>query len=619
MMQYDTIVVGGGHAGCEAALVSARRGARTLMIAISLAGIAQLPCNCSLGGPAKAQLTREIAALGGAMPRAADATMTHVRMLNTSKGPAVQAIRAQLDKKLYPLRMREMLAAEPLLTVLEGEVTALQTAEGAVTGVELADGTLAHAPTVILATGTFLNGITFIGDKTTAAGRFAEAPARFLSANLLAHGLRLGRLKTGTTPRLAHDSIDYSQCEEQPSASEKLRFQFGWQQPLDPEQAALPCYITHTDTRSHKIIRDNLQRSALYGGLISGRGPRYCPSIEDKVVRFAERERHQVFLEREGWDSPLVYPMGISTSMPLDVQQAFVAAIPGLHQARIVRPGYAVEYDFLPPEQLSLSLAVKSLRGLFAAGQINGSSGYEEAAAQGLIAGINAGQFLRGEEALVLTREQAYIGVLIDDLVSKGTSEPYRMLSSRAEHRLTLRQDNADLRLSDIGYRLGLLSEAHYQAFQQKRQSIEVEVQRLATTAPGCLGAKAAGVHNLYEWLRRPESRYADLQLVDPQAQLLPLEVTEQVTTIVKYQGYVARQQRRLAANSRLEERLIPEGFDYQQLRGLSREAVEHLTRVQPQSLGQAARIPGVTPADIALLHILLSARDRRLAVSRET
>ncbi len=614
---WDVIVVGGGHAGCEAARAAAGRGARTLLLALRLDRMAHLPCNCSIGGPAKAQLVREIAALGGAMPRVADATMTHVRMLNTSKGPAVQAIRAQVDKALYPARMQALLTATPNLTLLEGEAAALPTTDGRITGVTLADGTYLPARAVILATGTFLAACTFVGSDTRPAGRHGEPPAAHLSAGLRALDLRLGRLKTGTTPRLAYDSIDFTRCEAQP-AEGPLHFQFAWQRPLSPAHPLIPCHITHTTETTHAIIRDNLHRSALYGGLISGRGPRYCPSIEDKVVRFAERERHQIFLEREGWDADLVYPMGISTSLPADVQAEFVHSIPGLEHAEIVRPGYAVEYDYLPPDQLWASLETKAVRGLFCAGQLNGTSGYEEAAAQGLLAGLNAVQYLRDEAPVLLARDEAYLGVLVDDLVTKGTEEPYRMLTSRAEHRLVLRQDNADLRLADLGMRLGLLPPADYFYFCAKRNAIDAELARLDALPPGDAGVDGAGLASTLEWLRRPESGYDTLRTVDRTAAHLPADVAEQVETAVKYEGYIRRQLRQIAAQRRLETRRLPEALDYRTVHGLSREAIEHLNRVQPRSIGQASRVAGVTPADISLLLVWLAAQERR-GVSRET
>jgi len=618
MQCWDVIVVGGGHAGCEAALAAARRGARTLLVVIRRARVAHLPCNCSIGGPAKANLVREIAALGGEMPRVADAAATHVRLLNTSKGPAVQAIRAQMDKERYPALMQDVLAAQPNLDLLEGEVTALLVAEGRVTGIRLADGQSIAARAVILATGTFLNAMTFVGAETTPAGRYGEPPATHLSASLAAHGLRLGRLKTGTTPRLDRNTIDFTRCELQPSTTEPLSFQFAWQYPCTPEHPLLPCHITFTVPETHAIIRANLHRSALYGGLITGRGPRYCPSIEDKVVRFAERERHQVFLEQEGWDSTLIYPMGISTSLPADVQEAFVHSIPGLEEAVIVRPGYAVEYDFVLPDQLWASLETKAIHGLFCAGQINGTSGYEEAAAQGLLAGINAGQYLAGEPPVVLGRDAAYIGVLIDDLVTKGTEEPYRMLTSRAEHRLLLRQDNADLRLTALGKRLGLIPAEAYARFCEKQTAIASELERLANRTPGEAGVDGAGLSSALEWLRRPESSYARLRETDPAA-LVPADIAFQVETAVKYEGYIRRQERQVANQRRLEARHLPPVIDYRTIRGLSREAVDHLTRVQPHSLGQAARIAGVTPADISLLLVWLSAHERQTLVSRET
>lgn len=619
MSVWDVIIVGGGHAGCEAAYAAARRGASTLLLAIRLPRVAHLPCNCSIGGPAKAQLVREIAVFGGLMPRIADATSTHRRMLNTSKGPAVQAIRAQVDKDRYPARMQESLAACANLSLREGEVAELLVADGRVHGVRLADGTLLRSEVVILTTGTFLNGMTFIGADTTPAGRYGEPPATQLSASLRAHGFTLGRLKTGTTPRLAADSINYAACQVQESAEEALHFQFDWQTPLEPERALIPCHITHTAEVTHAIIRANLTRSALYGGLITGRGPRYCPSIEDKVVRFADRERHQVFLEREGWESDIIYPMGISTSLPREVQEQFVRSIPGLEQAVILRPGYAVEYDFMPPDQLWASLQTKKVAGLFCAGQINGTSGYEEAAAQGLVAGINAVQYLSGDAPVIFRRDQSFIGVLIDDLVTKGTAEPYRMLTSRAEHRLLLRQDNADLRLADLAASLRLLSPEMYTRFCTKRLAIDTELQRLATTPPGAYPIDAAGITSVADWLRRPKSSYEQLRGIEPIASAVPPEVAYQVETIIKYEGYIKRQERQVASLRRLDNRVMPIAVDYAGIRGLSREGIDHLTRVQPLSLGQAARISGVTPADISLLLVWLSAHERRMNVSRET
>jgi tRNA uridine 5-carboxymethylaminomethyl modification enzyme len=592
-------------------MAAARRGARTLLLALRRDRIAHLPCNCSIGGPAKAHLVREIAALGGVMPRVADAAMTHVRLLNTSKGPAVQAIRAQEDKALYPETMQALLAATPGLEVWEGEAAALLTADGAVTGVELTDGRACPARAVILATGTFLDARTFVGSHTVAAGRHGEPPAAHLSASLRALGLRLGRLKTGTTPRLAADSIAYDRCELQPAEDASLAFEFAWQEPMLPSRPLLPCHITATTAETHAIIRANLEKSALYGGLISGRGPRYCPSIEDKVVRFAARERHQVFLEREGWESPLIYPMGISTSLPADVQEAFVHSIPGLERAVIVRPGYAVEYDFVPPDQLWPSLETKAVRGLFCAGQINGTSGYEEAAGQGLLAGINAVQYLGGDAPVVLDRDQAYLGVLVDDLVTRGTEEPYRMLTSRAEHRLLLRQDNADLRLTDLGARLGLVPAADYARFCAKRDAIAAELARLATTPPGQSGVDGAGLASTADWLRRPESSYQILRGTDLVAADVTDEVAFQVETALKYEGYIHRQERQVAQQRRLEAHPLPADLDYRAVRGLSREAVDHLSRVQPRTVGQAARIPGVAPADISLLLVWLAAKRR--------
>ena len=469
----------------------------------------------------------------------------------------MQAIRAQMDKDLYPVKMQELLRAQPNLELLEGEVADLDVQETRVTGVRLADGRQLPARAIILATGTFLQGRTFIGSITADAGRFGEPPATHLSRSLRALGLRLARLKTGTTPRLERRSIDFSRCTVQPSSETPLTFAFSWQHPSLPARALLPCHLTATTAATHAIIRANLGRSALYGGLITGRGPRYCPSIEDKVVRFAERERHQVFLEREGWDSEVIYPMGISTSLPAEVQECFVRSIPGLEQACILRPGYAVEYDCVLPDQLWPSLETKAIRGLFCAGQINGTSGYEEAASQGLLAGINAVQYLAGDAPVVLGREEAYIGVLIDDLVTKGTEEPYRMLTSRAEHRLLLRQDNADLRLADIGARLGLLPADAYARFCAKRAAIDDELARLAHTTPGAAGIDGAGLASTLEWLRRPEASYARLRAVDAAAAVVPDDIAIPVEIMVKYEGYIRRQQRQVANQCRLETRQL--------------------------------------------------------------
>jgi tRNA uridine 5-carboxymethylaminomethyl modification enzyme len=611
MLFYDLVIVGGGHAGCEAALAGVRRGVSVALIALRVDTIAQLPCNCSIGGPAKAHLVREVAALGGAMPRVADITVTHSRMLNTSKGPAVQAIRAQVDKELYPLVMQQMLR-DNNVEIIEAEVSDIMVADSVVTGVRLSDGREITSEAVVLATGTFLKGRTFTGSVTAEAGRYGEPPASFLSASLINAGVKLGRFKTGTTPRIDVNTINFENCELQNSSETPLPYEFYWQNPAWPERKLLPCHITYTTENTHEILRANLERSALFGGLISGRGPRYCPSIEDKVVRFPERNRHQVFLEREGWESNLVYPMGISTSMPADVQIEFVHSIPGLENAEIVRPGYAVEYDYIPPDGLWPNLESRIVKGLFCAGQVNGTSGYEEAAAQGLIAGINAVQYIRGEVPVVLQRDEAYIGVLIDDLVTRCPAEPYRMLTSRAEHRLLLRQDNADMRLTDYGHELGLIDDESYQRFCTHRDAITNEINRLNDSSPSDCGIDVASISTAADWLRRPEVTYEDLRACDPKTAEISETTAEQVQTFIKYEGYIKRQGRMVEKQKRLEAWKMPTEINYREIRGLLRESADHLERVRPATLGHAARIPGVTPADISLLMVWITAAKRR-------
>ncbi len=596
MKTWDVAVVGGGHAGCEAALAAARIGCSVVLVTMDPARIAEMSCNPCIGGQAKGQMVREIDALGGAMGEVADATGIQFRILNRRKGPAVQSPRCQSDKVLYREAMQARLRAVENLDIVAGQVVDVALDGPRATGVRIADGPDLEARTVILTTGTFLRGKLHVGLKNWAGGRIDEGAATGLSTGLAAVGFATGRLKTGTPPRLSQASLDLDGLEQQPGDDEPQPFSFNPPRPF-PALPQISCWITHTNARTHGIIRDNLDRSPIYSGVIEGVGPRYCPSIEDKVVRFPDRERHQVFLEPEGLTTDVIYANGISTSLPADAQEKLVHSLPGCERAVLLRHGYAVEYDFFAPTQLKLSLETKLVENLFMAGQINGTSGYEEAAAQGLVAGINAARKVAGQPAFVLDRSEAYIGVLIDDLVRSGPTEPYRMFTSRAEFRLLLRADNADRRLSARGHEVGLVSAARHAAVERKAALIRdtwAEMDRI----------RVGGV-TLSGLLRRNDRTFPDVAAVHPPLAKLPREVQRALEIELKYQGYIERQARAIEGFRKLERQPIPEGFDFC-LPGLRSEAVEKLSAIRPASLGQASRIAGVTPADVALLQVHL-------------
>ena len=615
--KYDVIVVGGGHAGAEAALASARMGSETLLLTMNLDTIAQMSCNPAIGGIAKGHMVREIDALGGEMAHNIDATGLQFRMLNQRRGPAVQAPRAQADKKAYQFRIKEVVENQPHLDVKQGLLEDLVVKNRRIEGVVTKAKTVFAAKTVILTTGTFLKGLIHVGDFSYSAGRAGEQAADKASDGLSQLGFELGRLKTGTPPRVNARSIDFGACEEQPGDAAPRPFSYH----TDAiEQEQLSCHLTMTVPKTHDIIRNNLDRSAMYSGRIQGVGPRYCPSVEDKIVRFPDKEGHQIFLEPEGYHTLEVYLNGLSMSLPEDVQVEVVRSIPGLERAEIMRPAYAVEYDYVPPTQIHPTLETKPIAGLFFAGQINGTTGYEEAAGQGIMAGINAALTARGDDPIILDRSQAYIGVLIDDLVTKGTEEPYRMFTSLAEYRLLLRQDNADLRLCELGRKIGLLSDGAYNRFCKRKRQIEEEIQRLRSTRltptdniQTALQASRSSplkrAVTLAELLRRPELSYDIVTQLSPAAETLPEDVCESVEIELKYEGYLDRQEEQVQRFHNLEKKYIPENFDYDAIAALRNEAIEKFTRIRPRSLGQASRIPGISPADIALLMIMLKKR----------
>lgn len=613
---YDIVVVGAGHAGCEAALAGARLGLQTVLFTVSVDSIALMPCNPNIGGSSKGHLVREVDALGGEMGKNIDKTFIQSKMLNRSKGPAVHSLRAQADKQAYSTAMRQTLEETENLTIRQQEVVRLLAEEGTITGVETASGAIYHAKAVVLCTGTYLKARCIYGDVSNYTGPNGLQAANHLSDSLRELGIELFRFKTGTPARIDGKTIDYSKMEEQFGDERIVPFSFS----TDPESVQkeqVSCWLTYTNEKTHEIIRENLDRSPLFSGMIEGTGPRYCPSIEDKVVKFADKNRHQVFIEPEGLYTNEMYVGGMSSSLPEDVQYAMYHTVPGLENARIVRNAYAIEYDCINPRQLNPTLEFKNIKGLFSGGQFNGSSGYEEAAAQGLIAGINAAMKIKGEEMLILDRSEAYIGVLIDDLVTKENHEPYRMMTSRAEYRLLLRQDNADLRLREKGHRVGLVDDAAYEKVLEKQKQIEDEIQRVSHVNIGASREvqelleryQSTPLKNgitLSELIRRPELNYEILAPLDKDRPSLPWDVREQVNINIKYDGYIRRQLKQVEQYKKLESKKVPENMDYEDVKGLRIEAKQKLNLYRPVSIGQASRISGVSPADISVLLVYM-------------
>lgn len=623
---FDVVVIGAGHAGAEAALAAARLGFETLLLTINLDSVAMMPCNPSIGGTGKGHLVREIDALGGEMGKNIDATMIQCRMLNTGKGPAVHSLRAQADKKAYQFRMKEVIENQEHLLLKQQEATRIVVEDGRITGVEVQTGAVYQCKACVICTGTYLKGKIFIGEVQYDGGPNGLFPAMQLSDSLLKQGIELQRFKTGTPARVDAKTVDYSKMQIQNGDEKIVPFSFETEK-IEIDQ--VPCYLTYTNEETHRIINENMERSPLYTGDVVGVGPRYCPSIETKVMRFADKPQHQIFMEPEGLHTNEVYVQGMSSCLPEDVQIALYRTVPGMEKVEFMRSAYAIEYDCIYPTRLKASLESKDIKGLFFGGQINGTSGYEEAAAQGLIAGVNAVRAIEGKEPVVLDRSQAYIGVLIDDIITKGTEEPYRMMTSRSEYRLLLRQDNADLRLTPIGHEIGLISEERYTAFLHKKAAVEQEKERLTRLMikPGehtnkvleDIGSSPikSGV-TLAELMRRPEVGYANTAELDPERPELSDAVCEQVEVQIKYDGYIKKQIAQVEQFKKMEKKLIPENIDYTAIGGLRLEAVEKLTDIQPKSMGQASRISGVSPADLSVLLIYLEQNRRQAPVEEE-